>query len=364
MSEEILFQIALTQISGIGPRTAKKLISYCGGVEAVFKASAKSLDSIPSIGPQVIEAIQSFKDFDRAKRELEFIKKQHIQPLFYLDSNYPIRLKQYEDAPILLYFKGNTSLNAKRTLGIIGTRQPSPYGLTKCAELVAELVPYQPHIISGLAYGIDIQAHRAALRENLPTIGVLGHGLDRVYPMKHRQVASDMLQQGGLLTEFPTETRPDRENFPMRNRIVAALCDAIIVIESAEKGGSLITADFANQYHKDVFALPGRTSDPQSTGCNFLIKTHQAALLENAADIAYILGWSKEQEGAGQGKLFQELELEEQRVVDNLREMEDGNFDELVYRMNLTAGQVSTIVLQLEFKGIVKSAPGNQLLLV
>ncbi|MCB0705998.1 MAG: DNA-processing protein DprA [Saprospiraceae bacterium] len=364
MSKDLLFQIALTQISGIGPRTAKKLISYCGGVEAVFQASRKSLLSIPSLGRHVADLIQSAKNFDPAKRELEFIKKHQISTHFFLDKSYPQRLKQYEDSPILLYFKGNGNLNPGRTIGIIGTRKASPYGLAKCAELVADLVVYQPTIVSGLAYGIDIQAHRAALREKCPTIAVLGHGLDRIYPFQHKKSALEMMEDGGLLSEFPSNTIPDRENFPMRNRIVAAFCDALIVIESAQTGGSLITAEFANQYHKDVFALPGRTTDPTSSGCNFLIKTHQAALLEKATDVGYVLGWDNKPPIPVQTSMFEDLNEEERLVIDLLRSNEVMDFDQLAFQLQLPPSSLSTLVLQLEFKGIIKSAPGNRLLLL
>ena len=365
MSTEKLYQIALTQLPNIGPVTAKKLISYCGSAESVFRSSEKSLRKIPSIGAQLAATIKLTQPIERAKRELEFIKNHRIQSLFFLDSDYPSRLKQFDDAPVMLYYRGEADLNAPRTLGVIGTRQPSPRGLAYCDEIIEGISDLSPVIISGLAFGIDIQAHRAALRSGLNTIAVLGHGLDRVYPFRHRQTAREMLVQGGLLTEFPSNTKPDRENFPMRNRIVAALCDAMLVVESGRSGGSLITARFANQYHKDVFAIPGRPKDIHAAGCNHLIKTHQAGLIESADDLVYAMGWAGTIPGAGiQQQLFEDLSEDELEIVDRLKAVESLHFDRLVRDTRWPPGKLSGLLLGLEFKGIIKSVPGSCFVLV
>jgi DNA processing protein len=366
MSKELIFQIALTQLPNIGPVTAKKLVSYCGGVEAIFHSSERSLRKIPSIGSQLAATIRSQQHLDRAKQELEFIKKHDIQALFYTNAAYPQRLKHYEDSPTLLYFQGTADLNHLRTIAIIGTRQPTPQGLSICEEITEGLQPFNPLIVSGLAYGIDIQAHRTALRNHLDTIAVLGHGLDRIYPFRHRSTAQVMKLQGGLLSEFISKTQPDRENFPRRNRIVAALCDAVVVIESGPTGGSLITARLANQYHKDVFAVPGRPSDPRSVGCNLLIKSHQAALLESVDDLIYTLGWEvpTAQPAGQQQRLFATLEPAEQRVVDVMRNSNTSDFDQLVRILELNPGPLSSLLLALELKGVVKPAPGNRFVLV
>lgn len=362
---DLVYKIAITKIPLVGAVTAKSLISYCGGARAVFEARKRELLKIPGIGERIAENIVQQSVLDEAEAELDFLEKNGIQPLFYLDKNYPLRLKPFPDSPILLFYKGTTDLNADRTVAIIGTRKPSVYGTAICEELIDGLKPYNPVILSGLAYGIDVTAHRKSLDVGLETVGVLGHGLAQIYPAQHRTIAQQMLERGGLLTEYTSKTPPDRENFPMRNRIVAGLCDALIVVETAVKGGSMITAKFGNEYNKDVFAVPGRVKDKHSQGCNLLIKSHQAALVESAEDIAYVMRWEKaEAEGGVQRQLFVELEPNEQKIVDLLRQAEAVGIDRLTYESKLTNSEMAALLLNLEFKGIVKTLPGKRYVLV
>src|SRR5690606_1769334 len=291
---DILEKIALTKIKGVGPKTSRLLLQYCGSAESVFRSSRKQLLSIPGIGASTVDAILSKTYLNEAEAELAFVEKHHIELLWLDDPNYPRRLKYCEDAPLLLYFKGKGDLNPKRTVSIVGSRNATAYGKLICEQFVHDLRTCQVQIISGLAYGIDIQAHRQALKHDISTIGVLGHGLDRIYPANHRDTALKMLERGGLLTEFPSGTNPDRQNFPMRNRIIAGLADVTIVIEAAMKGGALITAEIANTYNRDVCAFPGGIDQEYSAGCNYLIKTNRAHLIRNTDDLAYLMNWEKE----------------------------------------------------------------------
>jgi DNA processing protein len=358
--QELIYRITLTLIPGIGDMLGKKLISYCGSVEAVFSEKQDLLLRIPGIGSALAKSILSQKTFGRAEKELRFIQRYSIQPLFYLDSNYPDRLKQCEDNPLMIYYKGTADLNHKRPIAVVGTRRISEYGKIECKRLIEGISLLDPLIVSGLAYGIDTCAHKSALEAGLSTVGVLGHGLDRLYPNQNKQLAEKMLSQGGLLTEFLSETNPDAANFPQRNRIIAGLCDAVVVVEAGIKGGALITADIANSYNRDVYALPGRVSDPYSKGCHFLIKTNRAALIENAEDLIFAMGWEIDKTAlVPQLKLFENLSSEEERMVDILREKGDSSIDTMVYDSKLTSGNVASVLLNLEFKGVVKLLPGK-----
>ena len=358
--QELIYRITLTLIPGIGDMLGKKLISYCGSVEAVFSEKQEHLLRIPGIGSALAKSILSQKTFSRAEKELRFIQRYSIQPLFYLDSNYPERLKQCEDNPLMLYYKGTTDLNHKRPIAVVGTRRISEYGKIECKRIIEGISPFDPLIVSGLAYGIDTCAHKSSLGAGLSTIGVLGHGLDRIYPSQNKQLAEKMLSQGGLLTEFLSETNPDAVNFPQRNRIIAGLCDAVVVVEAGIKGGALITADIANSYNRDVFALPGRVSDAYSEGCHFLIKTNRAALIENAADLIFAMGWEIDKTiTAPQLKLFEDLSVDEERMVDILKEKGDSSIDTMVYDSKMTSGNVASVLLNLEFKGVIKLLPGK-----
>ncbi|MFT6936909.1 MAG: DNA processing protein, partial [Saprospiraceae bacterium] len=320
MSNDLLYRIAISKIPKIGAVLARNLISYCGGVEAVFHTKKKDLLKIPNIGETLASNILNQNVLQEAENEIKFIEKYKIQPIFYLDKNYPGRLKHYHDAPLMLFYKGNADLNHARIVGIVGTRKPTERGKALCEEIVAELQQYNVLIISGLAYGIDVTAHKKSVNLGIETVGVLGHGLDRIYPAAHKSTAEKMVKNGGLLTEFTSGTIPHKDNFPARNRIIAGLADALIVVETARSGGSIITAKIANDYNKDVFAIPGRLKDSYSEGCNMLIKTHRANLMESVADINYIMRWETEDnKQTKQRSLFVELSETEHKIVDILR---------------------------------------------
>ena len=366
-TEELKFRIALSLLPNVGPVLARNLVSYCGSVEAVFKQKLKALEKIPEIGPKTAEKITKHTLFARADEEVEFIMKHDIQTYFYLDENYPQRLKHCHDAPILLYFKGNADLNKSRIIAMVGTRNASDYGKNITEKLIEELATLDVTIVSGLAYGIDIHAHRAALKSEIPTIAVMAHGLDRIYPGQHRSTAAKMIKYGGLLTEYPSNTNPDRENFPSRNRIVAGICDAVIVVEAAKKGGALITADIAHSYSRDVFAVPGRLDDQYSEGCNNLIKINRAALITSAADVSYLMGWERaanlEKEivsKAIQKQLFIDLNVEEEALVKILEQNSKADIDSLAMDLQWPFTKLSSVLLGMEMKGLLKMLPGKK----
>lgn len=361
MAKEILkYQIALTLIPGIGDIVGKKLMAYCGGVEAIFKENKNALLKIPGIGNTTVNSIVSQKVLHLAEDEIKFIEKNNIQPLFYTDKEYPQRLLNCEDGPLLLYYKGSANLNAKRVVGFVGTRKATNQGRVICERFVEDLKIKDVLIVSGLAYGIDSYAHKAAIKNDMQTIGVLGHGLDRIYPAQNRKLAIDMLNNGGLLTEFKSLTAPDRENFPKRNRIVAGMCDAIVVIESAKKGGALITAGLANSYNRDVFAVPGRLNDKYSMGCNMLIKSNRAALAESALDIAYIMGWDDVKVNVkAQRELFIQLNGEQKLIYEIISNAKEISIDKLVIESSIPASKVAAALLMLEFEGLIQSLPGK-----
>lgn len=362
--EDWIKKIAITLLPGVGAKTAKNLISYCGGIDAVFQARFKDLLKIPGVGRQTAQNIVHHSIWDLAERECRFIESNGVTPLFYLDSNYPARLKHIPDSPIVLYFKGNADLNASRIIGIVGTRKPSLHGVTWCEEFIAEISPFEPVIVSGLAYGIDVCAHRKSLESQISTIGVLGHGLSTMYPASHQSVANAMVVKGGLLSEYPSFTGPEKEHFPMRNRIIAGLCDALVVVETAAQGGSMITAQLANGYHKDVFALPGRSKDTQSKGCNLLIKTHQAELIESACDLALFMQWNLEKQAPVQMRLFDDFSEAETRIIKLFTPDEPLSIDQLTYQANMGISEMASLLLEMEFKGILKTLPGKRFILV
>ena len=361
MHENLKYKIALTLIPNIGDILAKRLVAYCGGVQAVFEEKKSSLEKIPGIGSVYANEVINHTIFERAEEEIKFIEQNNITPLFYLDSDYPKRLTHCEDNPVMLYYKGNANLNSEKIISIVGTREATDYGKKTCEKLIADLAVHNVIIVSGLAYGIDICAHKAALDNNLPTVCTLAHGLDRIYPALHKSTAQKILENGAWLTDFTSKTIPDRENFPRRNRVVAGISDATIVIESKKSGGSLITADIANSYNRDIFAFPGRIDDVCSEGCNNLIKQNKAALIQSAADLVYILGWeqTKNIKAPQQKKLFIELSVDEELVVNVLKEKESVTIDDLCFACKLPMSKVSALLLTLEFSGIVKSFPGK-----
>ncbi|MES2807806.1 MAG: DNA-processing protein DprA, partial [Bacteroidota bacterium] len=289
----LLHQIALTYLNKIGAGVAKVMVSYLGSAEAVFEASPAKLLTVPGIGDKRSKDLNLQEALEKAAIELKFVEKNNIDVLFYIDPRYPKRLKNCVDSPLLLYSKGNANYNNQKVISIVGTRNATDYGRQLCEELIAEIKQYDVLVASGLAHGIDVIAHKECLKHNVATVGVFGHGLDMIYPAANRTTAHKMLENGGWLTEYPSGTIANRENFPQRNRIVAGMADATIVVEASIKGGALITAEIANSYNRDVYAFPGRLGDTYSEGCNFLIRNNKAGLLTCVADLAYHLGWEK-----------------------------------------------------------------------
>ncbi|HLN72532.1 MAG: DNA-processing protein DprA [Methylococcaceae bacterium] len=361
-SDSLVYNIALSMIPGIGNVIARNLVAYVGSVEGVFREKEKNLVKIPLVGEVNAQKIIKQNVLERAKREVDFIRKNKIKTYFYLDEDYPARLKNCNDAPIMLFFKGNANLNQDKTIAVVGTRNATNYGKEICEELIRAFAQrsYPLLVVSGLAYGVDIHAHKACLKYNIPTVGVFAHGLDMVYPTLHAPVAAKMIENGGLLSDFSSETQIDRQNFLRRNRIIAGLADATIVIESAEKGGALVTADIANSYDRDVFAYPGRSNDLYSKGCNNLIKQNKAILIESQADIEKAMNWdiTSQKPKSIQTSLFVELTADEQKLVDILKEG-DRFVDEITSETHLPMSRVSALLLGLEFKALVISLPGK-----
>jgi DNA processing protein len=361
--QSLLYKVGLSFIPKIGDITAKRLVSYLGSVEAVFKEKKGKLEKIPGIGPTLSKVISKNGILSKAEAEIEFIIKNKIIPLFYLDEVYPERLKQCEDGPVLLYQKGATELNHKKVLSFVGTRNATAYGREVCEKVIADLKDkgHEVVIVSGLAYGIDVCAHKAALKEGFKTVAVLGHGLNYLYPGLHKPVARKIVDQGCLLSEFGYNEKPEPAFFVRRNRIVAGMADATIVIESGVKGGALITADIANSYNRDVFAVPGNINSPYSKGCNKLIKSNKAALIESANDIEYILGWDlkDKNEKTVQMQLFNDLNQDEQLIVETLKTNGEMPFDHIYLQTKLPVSSVSALLLNLEFSGVIKSLPGK-----
>jgi DNA processing protein len=359
--EQLIFQIGLTLIPGVGDVLGKKLISICGGAEAVFRESRHHLRKMPRIGELLAHAVADKEILLRAEKEVAFVERYRITPLYFQDNLYPHRLKSCFDGPILLFYKGTADLNSPRIIGIVGTRQATEYGKMVTHDLVAGLVEQQVVVVSGLAYGIDSCAHRSSLEMGLKTLGVLGHGLDTLYPWFHRSLAEKMLRQGGLITEFLSGTKPDRTNFPKRNRIIAGMCDAVVVVEAGRKGGALITADIANSYNRDVFAVPGRVCDPFSDGPNWLVRTNRAALIQKADDIEYLMGWKDviTSNQPVQRKIFIELTSEEEKIVKSLQENGQLGIDEICIQAENPMSKVAASLLNLEFEGIIKCFPGK-----
>lgn len=363
MKNDLIYQLALTQVPLIGLVHAKTLAQHFGSAENIFKASSKLLEKVEGIGPVKATAIKRFTAFEEAEQEIAFMEKYAIRPLFLTDADYPQRLLHSYDPPTLLFYRGKANLNASRMVAIIGTRTHSDYGKQVTEKLVQELADSGVLIVSGLAFGIDALAHKAALKYALPTVGVLGHGLDIIYPAQNRTLAKDMVtQDGGLLTEFRSNTKPDKHNFPARNRIVAGMCDATIVIETNIKGGSMITAELANSYHKDVFAFPGKVTDTKSAGCNYLIKSNKAALLTDAQDLLTAMGWidTKNKTTKTQRTLFTELNPDEKRVVDMLQDKEAVHIDELNLNSGLSSSAMAAAILNMELEGVIQAMPGKR----
>ncbi|MGY3212225.1 DNA-processing protein DprA [Mucilaginibacter sp. HD30] len=355
-------QIALTFLKNIGTAYARALMSYFGDAEAVFKAPVSKILKVPGIGEKRISTLNFDEALRRAEVELKFVEKNAIDVIFYTDTRYPKRLKNCVDAPVLLYSKGNADLNNKRVVSIVGTRNATEYGKNLCRQLVEDLTQYNVLVLSGLALGIDVAAHKDCLKNNVPTVGVVGHGLDRLYPAANRTTADKMLNNGGLLTEYPSGTIPDRENFPQRNRIVAGMADATVVIEAGIKGGALITAEIANSYNRDVFAFPGRVDDVYSEGCNFLIRNNKAALLTCAPDLAYSMGWERSEENkvVEQFMLPFDLSADEQTIFNVIQQHKTPvAIDDLSLKINMPMSQIAMGLLNMEMQGYIRSLPGK-----
>ena len=361
--DEQLYTLALTRIPGLGHTTVCNLIKAVGSATEIFNNRKSLPELIPGASIKLVQALNCPEAFQRAEKELIYADKNRIQCITITDENYPARLRECNDAPIALFFRGNIPLNTLHIVSIVGTRHSTAYGLDICNNFIADLSQLVTDvlIVSGLDYGIHKIAHRAALQNNLNTVGVLAHGLDRIYPSAHRAVAIKMMEQGGLLTEFMSETNPDRQNFVKRNRIVAGMADVTIVVESAAKGGALITAELAESYHRDCFAFPGRCTDTYSVGCNELIRTNRASILTNAQDFVESMGWlqTKQKENV-QRELFPDLNNEEQCIVNLLQKHTEGlQINTLVVQADLPISQLSTLLFELEMKGVVKAMAGG-----
>ena len=361
MNNDLLYQIALTLIPNIGDVHAKALVNIYGDAQSIFKTKKKELEAIEGIGTVRANSIKAFIDFTGSEAEIKFIEKYKIAPLFLTDKNYPQRLLNCYDSPVILYYRGNADLNTSKIISIVGTRNCSEYGKAVTEKLIADFTEQNILVVSGLAFGIDTIAHKAAIKNNLQTVGVLAHGLDRIYPTQNKALAKQMTEQGGLLTDFISNTNPDKQNFPKRNRIVAGMCDALIVIESGKKGGSLITAELANGYNKDVFAVPGKITDTKSEGCNYLIKQNKASLITCANDLVELMNWDpkEKKQHKKQRELFIELTPDEKIIVDILQQRENIQIDELYFKSGLSSSAVATALLMLEMQNVVLSLPGK-----
>lgn len=365
-TSELQYRIAIELIPKVGSITAKRLIAYCGSAEAVFHQPKKALLKIPGVGETIATEVATQNVLHIAEKEIEFIDRYKIKALYYTDPEYPERLRQCEDGPVMLYVKTHTNINfnADKIISIVGTRKATTYGKQVCEDIVNGLVAkgHTPIIVSGLAYGIDIVAHKSALKNNLPTIAVLGHGLDTIYPTAHRGVAKDIVEHGALVTDFISATPFDPNNFLRRNRIIAGLSDATIVVESAVEGGALVTADIANSYNRDVLAVPGNVTSAYSQGCNMLIKQNKAALVESADDVEFFMGWKSvgKTESIKQFAInFDGLSDDEKKILNFLKAKGEETVDLIALGTGLPVSKVLSSLLNLEFSGAVNSKPGK-----
>mgnify|MGYP005749695933 CR=1 FL=1 len=371
VEEHNLYEVALTKLPGVGAQLTRQLVSYCGSPKAVFEANAAKLSKVPGIGTVLLKNIQQGAKHAlyEAEEILKQANEQGVQLLFYTSPKYPDRLKQIADAPTLLFFKGNGNLNQRRIISIVGTRQITSYGTSVTEKIIESLKPYNVLIVSGLAYGVDVVAHRAALQAGLPTVGVMASGPDIVYPAVHRKYAERMLTQGGLLTENAFGTKPDAPRFPARNRIIAGMSDCTIVVEAALKSGTLITADLAHGYDKEVMAVPGNITSPVSEGTNYLIKSLKAAAYTSVQDLVELLNWDLEDEAAtkkSKTHIFDPAEFneEELKVLQVLQQNGEEHMDNLSWKSQIPVSMLASVLLGLEFKGMVKAKPGKKFALI
>jgi len=358
--DALLYYLALQKAKGIGAVNAKKLLVHCGNAVSVFKEKSAALSKIDGIGLRVIKGLKDKSLLKQADREINFISNNSINYQVITEADYPNKLKHCADAPIVIFYRGNINLKDRKIISIVGTRNITGYGKEVLEKLMTDLIPFNPIIISGLAYGTDVFAHRLAVKYNLQTIGILAHGLDRLYPAIHKKIANKMEANGGLMTEFWSGTNPDKENFVKRNRIIAGLSEATLVIESAIKGGSLITADLANSYNRDVFAVPGKLSDKYSTGCNNLIKTNRAALFSSVKDLSYLLNWDIEtKQKPIQKQLFVNLDCDEAIIFNFLQTQGKQQLDQIALHCKLSIQKTVSVLFNLEMKGLVQPLPGK-----
>lgn len=359
-TQEQVYQLSLTRIPDLGSILTRYLIDHFGSAAAIFSARLKELAAVEGIGAYRASQIKNFKNHSLSEEELSAIAAKNIELLFITDEKYPWRLKNCPDAPLVLFYKGNANLNHNRMVSIIGSRHHTEYGRWATEQLVHALQPYQVTVISGLAYGIDAIAHKTALQQKMDTIGVLAHGFKTIYPGLHKSLAFEMIDRGGLLTEFLYDELPDRHHFPKRNRIVAGMSDATVIIETAVKGGSMITADFAFQYNRDVFALPGRINDAKSSGCLQLIAENKAAPFISNAGFLEALGWIEiKKKKTAEKKLFYDLSPQEQIIVSLLQEQKLLHIDEIYLQSKLSSSELAAALLNLELQNIIIPLPGK-----
>lgn len=353
--------LTLQHIPNLGDSSIKKLIQVVGSAEGVLQEKKANLLKIDGIGKVKLSAIHDTLHRKAALSEIDFMQKNRINYISYTDTAYPFYLKQCVDSPVILFSSGNISLPKKRIISIVGTRKVTTYGKQFCEQLVEDLIPFDPIIVSGFAYGVDITAHKAAIKNKLQTIACLGHGLNQIYPKSHKQYMASMEENGGFMTDFWSDASFVPQNFLRRNRIIAGMSQATIVIESANKGGSLVTAQIANSYNRDVFALPGRTTDAMSKGCNMLIKTQQAHVITSVADLVYLLNWETPNapKKVIQPQLFQDLTIEEQKVVDFLKDNNKQDLDSIALHCKIPTYKLASLLLQMELKGITQPLPGK-----
>lgn len=358
---EVLYQIALTQVAGIGAVQAKNLIEQFDTAEAVFKAKRNQLSAVPGIGDFRVNNIKAFTEFHIGEEEVKFCEKHHIKILTLKDADYPQRLLHCYDAPTVLFYRGNANLNAQKIISVIGTRTNSDYGKQITEKLIEDLKEQNVLVVSGLAFGIDAIAHKAALQNNLSTVAVLAHGLDTIYPAQHKSFAKEMLNNGGLLTEFMQHTKADKHNFPKRNRIVAGMADCTVIVETADKGGSMITAELAYNYNRELFAVPARVTDAKSAGCLKLIQQNKATLLTDAKQLCDTMLWTdaKTKKPKKQKELFIELSDDEKLIMELLHKKDETYIDEIGINTGLGSSAVAAALLNLELQNVVSALPGK-----
>ncbi len=359
--EEIIAILRLQNIPNIGDVTAKKLISHCGSPTAIFADRTQHLLKIEGIGTQTIKGLHDFVHLEEAEAEYAYVKKNDIAYSYFMDEDYPNYLKHCIDSPLLLFKRGRIDLKDRKIISVVGTRNITSYGIAFCERFIADIAPLDPIIVSGFAYGVDINVQKAAVKYGLQTIGCLAHGLNQIYPKVHAKYVTDIEKNGGFFTEFWSTSNPDRENFLKRNRIIAGMAEATVVVESAEKGGSLVTADIANSYNRDVFAVPGRSNDKFSLGCNNLIKQQKAHMLTSAADLVYLLGWDLEKKNSQsvQKELFVKLDDTEKSIYGYLQKQGKQLLDSIALECQLPVFKVSSTLLNMEMKGVVRPLPGK-----